>query len=159
MKIGIIGAGHIGQALARLDVAHGHFVKISNSRKPDTLTELVISIGCFAGTAAEAAAFGELVIVSVPFKNVFQIDPVLLEGKIVIDTNNYYPDRDGHIADLDEYRTTTSVMVAAHFSGARVVKAFNAILAADLASESIDTVSKRALPIAGDDAQFKANCG
>lgn len=157
MKIGIIGAGNIGQALAKLAVAHGHTVKISNSRGPETLTEIAEEIGCSVGTSADAAAFGELVIVTVPFNRLFEIHPSLLEGKIVVDTNNYYPDRDGKFAELDDLRTTTSAMVAAHFSGAQVVKAFSAILAVDLATNSIDMsdTARRALPIAGDDDRSK----
>lgn len=155
MRIGIIGAGHIGQALAALGVRHGHQIMLSNSRGPETIADLVASLGCRAGTAADAAAFSDVVVLTVPFKNVFQIAPALLDGKIVIDTNNYYPDRDGRVADLDDYRTTTSGMVAAHFPRARVVKAFNAILAADLAADAIDITNRRALPIAGDDAASK----
>jgi len=155
MRIGIIGAGHIGQALATLGVTNGHHVMISNSRAPDTIAKIIAALGCLAGTAADAAAFGDVVVVTVPFKSVFQIDPTLLEGKLVIDTNNYYPDRDGRIAEIDEHRTTTSEMVAAHFRGSQVVKAFNAILAADLATDVIDVTKRRALPIAGDDASAK----
>jgi len=157
MRIGIIGAGHIGQALAKLAVAHGHPVMVSNSRGPETLKALAGEIGCLVGTPADAATFGELVILSVPFKKVFEIKPTLLKGKIVIDTNNYYPDRDGRIADLDDLRTTTSAMVSEHFSGARLVKAFNAILAADLEMEAVVKSDHymRYLPIAGDDEQAK----
>lgn len=157
MKIGIIGAGHIGQALAKLAVAHEHAVMISNSRGPETLKALAAEIGCSTGTAVDAAAFGELVILTVPFKKVFEIESTLLEGKIVVDTNNYYPERDGKISDLDDLRTTTSAMVARHFPGARVVKAFNAILATDLEIEAINSFgsTKRSLPIAGDDKQAK----
>ncbi|PAU74527.1 NADPH-dependent F420 reductase [Halomonas salipaludis] len=157
MKIGVIGAGHIGQALAKLAVAHENAVMISNSRGPETLKVLAADIGCSAGTSADAAAFGEVVILTVPFKKVFEIKSTLLEGKIVIDTNNYYPERDGRVTELDELRTTTSAMVARHFPGACVVKAFNAILAADLQIESINSFgsAKRSLPIAGDDKQAK----
>ncbi|MDY6930257.1 MAG: NAD(P)-binding domain-containing protein [Pseudomonadota bacterium] len=157
MKIGIIGAGHIGQALAKLAVAHEHSVMISNSRGPETLKALAAEIECSVGTSADAVAFGELVILTVPFKRVFEIKSTLMEGKIVVDTNNYYPERDGEIAELDDLRTTTSAMVARHFPGARVVKAFNAILAVDLEIELINTSGsdKRSLPIAGDDKQAK----
>ncbi|MEQ1955377.1 NADPH-dependent F420 reductase [Mesorhizobium yinganensis] len=158
MRIGIIGAGNIGQALAKLAVGAGHEVMLSNSRGPESLAETAAEIGCAAGTAAQAAEFGEIVVVTVPLKNVTQIDPAPLAGKTVIDTNNYYPNRDGRIADLDELRTTTSSMVAAHFSRSHVVKAFNAILAADLpkSAGSLGLPGRRALPIAGDDAASKA---
>ncbi|MFA7437048.1 NADPH-dependent F420 reductase [Castellaniella sp.] len=157
MKIGIIGAGHIGQAIARLAVRCGHEVKISNSRTPDTLSDIVEQIGCLAGTAQEAAGFGPVVVVTVPFAKLFQIDPQPLAGKILIDTNNYYPDRDGRFAELDTYQTTTSSMVAKHFSRSTIVKAFNAILATDLKTPTAQPASgqRRALPIAGDDANAK----
>ena len=157
MKIGIFGAGNIGQALAKLAVTHGHSVKLSNSRGPETLTEVAAEIGCSVGTSEDAADFGDIVIVTVPFSRVFEIDSSLLEGKIVVDTNNYYPDRDGKITELDDLHTTTSAMVAAHFPGAQVVKAFSAILAIDLATDLIDTSStvRRSLPIAGDDDRSK----
>ncbi|MDQ6433518.1 NAD(P)-binding domain-containing protein [Mesorhizobium sp. LHD-90] len=159
MKIGIVGAGNIGQALAGLATGSGHEVMLSNSRTAETLAEIAAAIGCAAGTREEAIAFGEVVVVTIPFAKVFSLDPVPLAGKILIDTNNYYPNRDGRFAELEERRATTSGMVAAHFPGALVVKAFNAILAADLANP--ETVSmpagsgRRALPIAGDDAQAK----
>lgn len=157
MQIGIIGAGHIGQALARLAVAGGHEVLLSNARGPETLADIVADIGCSAGTAHEAGQWGSVVMVSVPFARLFSIDPASVAGKIVIDTNNYYPDRDGRIAALDLHRTTTSEMVAEHFSSSRVVKAFNAILAADLETPATLPVPHihRALPIAGDDAGAK----
>ncbi len=157
MKIGIIGAGHIGQAIARLAVANGHEVKISNSRGPETLTGVARKIGCSTGTAAEAGGFGPVAVVAVPFVNLFKIDPAPLAGTIVIDTNNYYPDRDGRIAALDLRQTTTSAMAAKHFAASKVVKAFNAILAADLETPAPTLVAgqRRALPIAGDDVGAK----
>ncbi|WOJ88438.1 NAD(P)-binding domain-containing protein [Methylocapsa polymorpha] len=157
MKIGIIGAGHIGQAIARLAVANGHEVEISNSRGPETLTDIARKIGCSTGTAEEASRFGPVAVVTVPFVNLFKIDPAPLAGRIVIDTNNYYPDRDGRIAALDLRQTTTSAMVAKHFTASKVVKAFNAILAADLETPAPVPIvgQRRALPIAGDDVEAK----
>ncbi len=157
MKIGIIGAGHIGQAIARLAVAKGHEVKISNSRGPETLTDIARKIGCSTGTAEEASRFGPVAVVTVPFVSLFKIDPAPLAGRIVIDTNNYYPDRDGRIAALDLHETTTSIMVAKHFAASKVVKAFNAILAADLETPVPLAIAgqRRALPIAGDDVEAK----
>lgn len=157
MRIGIIGAGHIGQAIARLAVANGHEVKISNSRAPETLNDIARGIGCSTGTAEEAGRFGPIAVVTVPFVNLFKIDPLPLAGRIVIDTNNYYPDRDGRITALDLHQTTTSAMVAKHFAASKVVKAFNAILAADLETPAPlpGPDQRRALPIAGDDAEAK----
>lgn len=157
MKIGIIGAGHIGQAIARLAVANGHEVKISNSRGPATLAGIAKEIGCSTGTSEEASGFGPVAVVTVPFVKLFKIDPAPLAGRIVIDTNNYYPDRDGRIAALDLRETTTSAMVAKHFAASKVVKAFNAILATDLETPAPLAVAaqRRALPIAGDDIEAK----
>jgi predicted dinucleotide-binding enzyme len=157
MKIGIVGAGHIGQAIARLAVNHGHEVKISNSRGPATLADIAKEIGCSTGTSEEASNFGPVAVVTVPFVNLFKIDPAPLADRIVIDTNNYYPDRDGRIAALDLHETTTSAMVAKHFAASKVVKAFNAILAADLETPAPLAVAgqRRALPIAGDDVEAK----
>ncbi len=157
MKIGIIGAGHIGLAIARLAVKDGHEVKIANSRGPETLTDTARRIGCSTGTAAEAGGFGPVTVVTVPFINLFKIDPAPLAGRIVIDTNNYYPGRDGRIVALDLHRTTTSAMVAEHFAASKAVKAFNAILAADLETPPPMPVAgqRRALPIAGDDVEAK----
>jgi 8-hydroxy-5-deazaflavin:NADPH oxidoreductase len=158
MKIGIIGAGFIGRALAALAQRHGDVAMLSNSRGPRTLVSTQAAIGCEVGTREEAATFGDVTVLAVPFYSVFELPPTLLEGRIVIDTCNYYPDRDAHIAALDARETTTSEMVAAHFAGARVVKAFNAILAADIETTGAPagTPGRRALPVASDDAAAKA---
>ncbi|MCW2506082.1 MAG: oxidoreductase [Actinomycetia bacterium] len=129
MKIGIFGAGHIGGTLARLFAGAGHEVAVSNSRGPQTLASLVAEIGerVQAMTARDAAMFGDVVVVSVPFWRYREIPADELAGKIVIDTNNYYPQRDGHFPDLDAGRTTSSELLQAHLPHALVVKAFNAI--------------------------------
>jgi predicted dinucleotide-binding enzyme len=157
MKIGIIGAGYIGRAVARLAVAHGHEVMVSNSRDPKTLGSTAASVKCRIGTAKEASEFGDVVLVAIPFGNIAALAPEPLAGKIVMDANNYYPYRDGVIAELDNHSTTTSEMLAAHLKGARVVKAWNAILEKDIEKDARpkDTPNRRALPIAGDDAQAK----
>src|ERR1019366_2777843 len=101
--IGLIGAGHIGSQIARLAVATGYDVVISNSRGPETLSALVSELGprARAATVVEAARAGDIVVVSVPLKNYRAVPVEPLAGKIVIDTNNYYPERDGHIPELD----------------------------------------------------------
>ena len=108
--IGLIGAGHIGSQIARLAVSHGYAVVISNSRGPETLAALVAELGpsARAATALDAAKAGNIVVVTVPLKNYRQVPVAPLAGKIVIDTNNYYPQRDGHIPELDNESTTTS---------------------------------------------------
>jgi 8-hydroxy-5-deazaflavin:NADPH oxidoreductase len=157
--IGIIGAGHIGSQVARLAIANGYNVVISNSRGPETLSALITELGpkARAATAAEAAKAGEIVVVSVPLKNYRSVPVEPLAGKIVIDTNNYYPERDGHIRELDNESTTTSELLQAHLPASKVVKAFNHIYAAELTTHGQPggTPNRRALVIAGDDAAAK----
>jgi 8-hydroxy-5-deazaflavin:NADPH oxidoreductase len=159
MRIGLIGAGNIGTTLARLAVNHGHEVVVSNSRGPETLTDLVADLGdsARAGTAAEAARAGDVVVVTIPLRNYTQVPVDELAGKTVIDTNNYYPQRDGQIAALDDGTATVSGLLQAHLPASRVVKAFNNIRAADLASQGTPHGSdgRRALPVAGNDAEAK----
>lgn len=157
MRIGIIGAGFIARAVASIAMKAGHDVMVSNSRGPETLFSLIGSTGCQAGTTEEAAAFGELVLVAIPLK-VYQTIPVEpLDGKIVLDANNYYPQRDGQIVELDRGETTTSELLARHLPKSKVVKAFNAITAADIEKDGRPAGSedRRALPIAGDDVEAK----
>lgn len=158
--IGLIGAGHIGSQVARLAVANGYDVVISNSRGPETLSGLVAELGASARAAApvEAAAAGDIVVVSVPLKNYRAVPVGPLAGKIVIDTNNYYPERDGHIAELDNESTTTSELLQAHLPTSKVVKAFNHIYAAQLTTDGkpAGTNNRRALVIAGDHQDAKA---
>jgi predicted dinucleotide-binding enzyme len=160
MTIGLIGAGHIGSQLARLAVAHGHDVVLSNSREPETLSGLVAELGpkARAATPGEAAAAGELVVVTIPLKNIETVPVAPLAHKVVIDTNNYYPQRDGHIPELDHETLTTSELLQRHLPTSKVVKAFNHIQAAALTAEAqpAGTTNRRALAIAGDDAAAKA---
>jgi predicted dinucleotide-binding enzyme len=157
--IGWIGAGHIGSQLARLAVRNGYDVVVSNSRGPETLKELVSELGprARASTAREAAEAGDIVVVTIPLKNIGDLPPAPLAGKIVIDTNNYYPQRDGQIAELDEERTTTSELLQRHLPKSKVVKAFNHIYAAELTThgQPAGTPNRRALAIAGNDAEAK----
>jgi predicted dinucleotide-binding enzyme len=157
--VGLIGAGHIGSQVARLAVANGYDVVISNSRGPQTLSALAKQLGVTAraGTALEAANAGDIVIVTIPLKNYRQVPVEPLAGKLVIDTNNYYPERDGHIPELDDESTTTSELLQAHLPKSKVVKAFNHIYAAELTTHGQPAGSKnrRALVIAGDDPAAK----
>jgi len=158
--IGLIGAGRIGSQLARLSVASGYDVVISNSRGPETLSALVTELGprARAATVLDAAKAGDIVVVTVPLKNCRQVPAPPLAGKIVIDTNNYYPQRDGHIPELDDESTTTAELLQAHLPTSKVVKAFNHIYAAALTTEGQPpgTENRRALVIAGDDDGAKA---
>jgi 8-hydroxy-5-deazaflavin:NADPH oxidoreductase len=157
--IGLIGAGHIGAQVARLAIASGYDVVISNSRGPETLTGLIAELGprARAATPAEAGRAGDIVVVSVPLKDYRSVPVEPLAGKIVIDTNNYYPERDGHIPELDNESTTTAELLQAHLPTSKVVKAFNHIYAAELTThgQPAGTPNRRALVIAGDDAGAK----
>jgi 8-hydroxy-5-deazaflavin:NADPH oxidoreductase len=160
MRIGFIGSGNIGGTVARLLAERGHEVWLSNSRGPDTLRDLAAQIGerAHPATGEEAAEVAEVVVVSIPFGRIHDLPAKPLAGKIVIDTNNYYPRRDGQWAELDSGDTTSSELLAGRLPGARVVKAFNTIYYAELASQGqpAGTPDRRALPIAGDDPAAKA---
>ena len=157
--IGLIGSGNIGSTVARLAVDAGHDVVLSNSRGPETLTDLVDQLGprARAATAAEAAAAGDIVVVAVPLKAYREVPVEPLRGKVVIDTNNYYPERDGHIVELDDESTTTSELLQAHLPEARVVKAFNNIYVSHLGSlqRPAGHPERSVLAIAGDDESAK----
>ena len=158
--IGLIGAGHIGSQIARLAAAHGYNVVISNSRGPETLSDLVKELGpnARAATVVDAARAGDIVVVTIPLKSIRSVPVEPLIGKVVIDTNNYYPERDGHIPELDNESTTTSELLQSHLPQSKVVKAFNHIYAAQLTTDGrpAGTKNRRALVIAGDDPAAKA---
>jgi predicted dinucleotide-binding enzyme len=164
--LGIIGAGNIGQALARVGLRAGYDVVISNSRGPETLAQVVGELSASedaratvrAATAAQAAEAADLAVVTIPLKAVGQVPAEPLAGKVVIDTNNYYPQRDGQIAELDDESTTTAELLQRHLPTSRVVKAFNHIGAQDIVDKGTPagTPHRRALAIAGDDAAAKA---
>ncbi|ANH39040.1 NADP oxidoreductase coenzyme F420-dependent [Nocardioides dokdonensis FR1436] len=158
--LALIGSGNIGSGVARLAVAAGHDVVLSNSRGPDTLTDLVEELGprARAATAEEAAGAGDVVVVTVPLGAVPTLPAEPLAGRLVLDTSNYYPERDGNIAELDDRSTTTSAWVQQHLPGARVVKVFNNIFYGHLPvlARPAGSPERSALPIAGDDAQALA---
>jgi hypothetical protein len=159
VRIGLIGAGKIGGTLARLFVAQGHEVAVSNSRGPETLSDLVAEIGpaARAVTPAEAAEFGDVVVVSVPLGRYQEVPTAGVAGKPVIDTNNYYPQRDGHISPLDDDSTTSAELLAKHLPDAHVVKAFNQIRWTNLGADGkpAGTPGRTGIPIAGDDPEAK----
>ena len=120
------------RAVGAVAIKHGHEVMVSNTRTPDTLFPLTGSLGCKAGSPQEAAEFGEIVLVAIPLKAYQTIPVAPLKGKMVLDANNYYPERDGHIGELDRDEITTSELLARHLPKSKVVKPFNAIQAAHI---------------------------
>jgi predicted dinucleotide-binding enzyme len=158
MKIGIIGAGRIGATLARHFARIGHEVALSNSRGPETLTDLVREMGSSvqATTAAEAADFGQVVVVAIPYGRFRELPAEQLRGKVVIDTCNYYPERDGHDPELDADTTTSSEKIRA-FTGANLVKACNAIYWENLRDRGLPkgTPGRLAIPVSGTDWEAK----
>ena len=154
LKIGIIGAGKIGGTLAMLWANAGHEVLVS-SRHPEELQEMAKSLGAKAraGTPREAAAFGDVVLVSVPYGALPQIGKDLqneLKGKVVLDTGNPYPQRDGEMA-VEARRKGTGVASAEFLPGVRLARAFNAISHRDLRSEAHRKGEFIGIPIAADD--------
>jgi predicted dinucleotide-binding enzyme len=158
--VGFIGSGNIGGTVARLAVAAGYDVVMSNSRGPETLKDLVDELGprARAATSAEAAAAGDLVVVSIPLRAYREVPPEPLRGKVVMDTNNYYPQRDGQISLLDNGSLTSSELLQQHLPGAYVVKVFNNIFFRHLSTlaRPAGVPDRSALPIAGDSAEAKA---
>jgi predicted dinucleotide-binding enzyme len=140
--IGIIGAGHIGSQVARKSVELGYDVVISNSRGPEAR----------AATPAEAAAAGDFAVVTVPLRNYRDIPVEPLAGKVVIDTNNYYWERDGRIPALDNGEATTSGLLQEHLPGSKVAKGFNHIMAKEITTDGspAGTPNRRALATASD---------
>ncbi|WP_341935531.1 NAD(P)-binding domain-containing protein [Microbacterium sp. LWO14-1.2] len=154
--LGIIGAGHIGSQVARAAVAHGYDVVIANSRGPETLASLIAELGdrARAATAAEAAAAADIAVVTIPLGRIDELPVDELAGKIVLDTNNYYFERDGRIEALDKGETTTSELLQRQLPTSRIAKAFNHIMARDITTDGAPAGSenRRALATAGDDA-------
>ena len=158
--IGFIGSGHIGSQLARLAVSHGYDVVMSNSRGPQTLGGLVDELGphARAATPEEAAAAGDLAVVTIPLRALDAVPVAPLAGKVVVDTNNYYPQRDGQIAELDDETTTVSELLQQHLPQSAVVKAFNHIVFSDLTVDGLPagTPGRRALVAASDHDDARA---
>jgi len=152
--IGIIGAGHIGSQVARAAIASGYDVVISNSRGPETLTELIEELGpkARAATSIEAAEAGDFAVVTVPLKAYREVPVEPLAGKIVIDTNNYYWERDGRMPELDSGEATVSGLLQGHLPESRVAKGFNHIKFGDITTDGTpaETPNRRALATASD---------
>ncbi|HEY2644501.1 MAG TPA: NAD(P)-binding domain-containing protein [Galbitalea sp.] len=151
--IGFIGSGHIGSSVARAAIAHGYDVVMSNSRGPETLSDLITDLGqhATAGTAADAAT-ADFVVVTIPLKAAHDLPVEPFVGKIVIDTNNYYYERDGHVPEIDDRSITVTGYLQKHLDGAMVVKAFNHINWAQIPDDAkpAGTPGRRALAIASD---------
>lgn len=151
---GIIGAGNIGRQVARVALAQGNEVVIANSRGPETLADLIEELGpkARAATAEEAAAAADVAVVAVPLKAYRDVPVDPLAGKIVLDANNYYWERDGHIEALDRGEETTSGLLQKHLPTSQVVKAFNHIVAATITTDGspAGTENRRALATASD---------
>lgn len=158
--VGFIGSGHIGSTVARLAVNAGYDVVLSNSRGPDTLQELAAELGprARAATGKEAVTAGDIVLVSVPLKAYPHLSGLPLAGKVVMDTGNYYPERDGQIPELDTKSLTDSEYLLGHLPGSQIVKVFNNIFFKHLLNlaRSSGTSDRSALPIAGDSPDAKA---
>ena len=158
--IGFIGSGMIGGTVARLSVAAGHRVVLSNSRGPETLQDLVAELGplATAATAGQASEAGDLVVVAIPVKAIGDVPAKRLAGKPVLDTGNYYPQRDGRIEVIDTGALTSSSLLQRYLPDAHVVKVFNNIYYRHLASlaDPSGAPDRTSLPIAGDDAAAKA---
>ncbi|GHH83802.1 NADP oxidoreductase [Streptomyces sulfonofaciens] len=159
MRIGIIGAGRIGSTLGRQLAGIGHEVAIANSRGPETLGDLVADIGgsARAVTPREAAEFGQVVIETIPYGRYRELPAEQLRGKVVVDTANYHPERDGHDPELDDDSTTSSEKIRA-FTGANLVKAFNAIYWENLRDQGRPKgePGRLAIPVSGTDSEAKA---
>jgi len=161
MKIGIIGAGNIGGAAAKLFTEAGHEIAIANSRGAETLRDFVAQLGDKARAASveEAIDFGEVIFISIPFGKFETLPERGFEGKIVIDSNNYYAGRDGNFAEIDAGEITSSEILGNHLKGARIVKGFNTIWVEHLKTQgnkSLSPDARRVIFIAGDDSEAKA---
>lgn len=158
--VGFIGSGNIGTTVARLAVGAGHQVVLSNSRGPETLADIVAELGprASAATSEQAAAAGDLLVVTVPVKSFTKLPAAPLVDKTVIDTCNYGPQRDGHIPELDSNALTSSELLLRHIPNAMLVKAFNNIFYKHLLSlaRPAGATDRSYLPIAGDSAPAKA---
>jgi 8-hydroxy-5-deazaflavin:NADPH oxidoreductase len=157
--IGIIGSGHVGSSIAKAAIANGYDVVLSNSQGPDSLTGLVQELGphASAATPAEAAARADFAVVAIPITTIDQVPVEPLEGKVVIATINYFPDRLGHIPAIDDGSTTAPGLLQQHLPKSRVVRAFSMIDAADMSSDGHPQGDprRRALALAGDDSDAK----
>jgi len=158
MKIGIIGTGAMARAIGKHAVDAGYSVMLSNTRGKSGAESVAQAIGALAGSAQEAAAYGDLVVLAVPLHAYRSLPEKELTGKVVVDPLNYFPRWNGVIDVLERGELTTSELLAQQLPGARVVKALNSITAEDLLKDarSAGATERRAMPIASDDADAKS---
>jgi predicted dinucleotide-binding enzyme len=152
--IGFIGAGRIGTSVATAAITAGYDVLMSNSRGPETLADLIAQLGphATAATGSDAASAADFVVVTIPLKSALTVPVEPLSGKVVIDTNNYYFERDGHIAEIDNGEITVSGLLQRHLGGSMVAKGFNHIQSDHILSDAKPhgTPGRRALATASD---------
>ncbi|HEX4397204.1 MAG TPA: NAD(P)-binding domain-containing protein [Trebonia sp.] len=157
--IGILGSGHVGSNLAKAAITHGYDVVLSNTQGPDSLTGLIKELGPQASAAgpAEAAAAGDFAIVAIPLATIGQVPVEPLAGKVVIATINYFPQRYGHVPEIDDGTTTAPGLLQAHLPASRVVRAFSMINAEEMSGDGHPPGDprRRALALAGDDPAAK----
>jgi 8-hydroxy-5-deazaflavin:NADPH oxidoreductase len=157
--IGIIGSGHVGSNLAKAALAHGYSVVVSNSQGPDSLAGLVADLGpgASAATPEQASRAADFAIVAIPVTTIDQVPIEPLAGKVVLATINYFPQRDGHIADIDEGRVSVPGLLQRHLPASKVVRAFSMLNAADMSGDGHPPgdLKRRAIALAGDDQQAK----
>lgn len=159
--LGIVGAGNVGSHIARRATETGLDVVIANSRGPETLETLIAELAPLAGAAsvADAARAGDVVVVAIPVTGYAALPADAFAGKVVVDTGNYYPEYSGTVAELErDPHPTTSELLQRALPGASVVKALNNLGAADVTTDGspAGTPGRRALTVAGDDADAKA---
>ena len=157
--IGIIGSGHVGSNLAKAAIAHGYDVVLSNTQGPDSLAGLAKELGPHASAATPAKAAGacDFAIVAIPLTTIGQVPVAPLAGKVVISTINYFPQRYGHVPEIDDGTTTAPGLLQAHLPESRVVRAFSMINAAEMSGDGHPPGDprRRALALAGDDPAAK----
>jgi predicted dinucleotide-binding enzyme len=157
MRIGIVGSGKVGGTLTRRFREIGHDVLVANRRGPESLRPLADQTGATAGTVKEVAENSDIVVLAVPTNVVPNLPPEPFDGKIVVDANNYYAERDGEIEPIEDRAVSSSRWTADHLPGARVIKAFNNISATRIGNggKPHGERGRIALPIAGDDTAAK----
>jgi predicted dinucleotide-binding enzyme len=157
--IGFVGSGHVGQSIAKAAIANGYDVVLSNNQGPESLSDVVKNLGprASAATPAEAAAKGDFAVVAIPITTIDRVPVEPLEGKVVICTINYFPERLGHVPEIDNGTTSAPGLLQAHLPKSRVVRGFSMIGAADMSEDGHPEgdPKRRALALSGDDPEAK----